>query len=652
MQVSTDMTRFAYSLMAKRFFMKLSSQLGSQVTSLLALFLVSFTFFACTPTNDSEKATAEAIKPEAVAAMPVTRDMTPPSLPVQYQKPAYTIDSPSKDELTSQADDAVLKVGARINSTKKVALREIMKPLASQKKLNISWSSDVNQDALVDVDIKADDDFYKAIDNILRQVDYFYELQGSTIVIKYRETKQFHIAMPFIKQAFSTGTGGNVLGGDVGGEGIAKNIEGTIKLISEKNEFDIWSNVRSNMESILKVEHTKKITSLKNQSAPESTGKNPSTSNKPKDSTKESAPNVMSEEVEVTGGAENYYMIDKPIGLITVTAPRPIIEKVAAYFTSLQKEIYKQVSIEAKIIEVQLLDSSSIGINWDSVLKNFSVTGAIGFGSQTSANSTSTTASGATAGTALNTLVNTINTQTNADGSVTTTTTNNTNPNNSTSNNSSNTNASNTALMAVGQVWPDVSKLVSSVRINTSDFGVFLNALKTQGNTKVLSNPKISVLNGQPAMISVGKNITYVDKITVTKGTADSPGDTFAPETASVLSGVGLGLTATILDNNEIILNLIPITSELVGDVVQYKTFADGSSVGLPVVNIREMSTTVRVKDGDMLVIGGLISDMNDQTGNFAPVLGEIPLVKYLFGHEEKVKNKRELIILLKPRII
>ncbi len=622
--------------------MKLSSQLGSQVTSLLALFLVSFTFFACTPTNDSEKATAEAIKPEAASAMPVTRDMTPPSLPVQYQKPAYTIDSPSKAELNSQADDAVLKVGARINSTKKVALREIMKPLASQKKLNISWSSDVNQDALVDVDIKADDDFYKAIDNILRQVDYFYELQGSTIVIKYRETKQFHIAMPFIKQAFSTGTGGNVLGGDVGGEGIAKNIEGTIKLISEKNEFDIWSNVKSNMESILKIERTKKVTSLKNEGATATERKKEQNSDQ----------TVKMEEVEVTGGAENYYMIDKPIGLITVTAPRPIIEKVAAYFTSLQKEIYKQVSIEAKIIEVQLLDSSSIGINWDSVLKNFSVTGAIGFGSQTSANSTSTTASGATAGTALNTLVNTINTQTNPDGSVTTTTTNNTNPNNSTSNNSSNTNASNTALMAVGQVWPDVSKLVSSVRINTSDFGVFLNALKTQGNTKVLSNPKISVLNGQPAMISVGKNITYVDKITVTKGTADSPGDTFAPETASVLSGVGLGLTATILENNEIILNLIPITSELVGDVVQYKTFADGSSVGLPVVNIREMSTTVRVKDGDMLVIGGLISDMNDQTGNFAPVLGEIPLVKYLFGHEEKVKNKRELIILLKPRII
>jgi general secretion pathway protein D/MSHA biogenesis protein MshL len=261
-----------------------------------------------------------------------------------------------------------------------------------------------------------------------------------------------------------------------------------------------------------------------------------------------------------------------------------------------------------------LLDSSAIGINWDSVLKNFNVKGAVQFGAETLGN----------------------------------------------------------GVTQIGQVWPNVfandtgnwndgtnhgkiydpTSFVSNVRINTANFDVFLNALKTQGNTKVLSNPKISVLNGQPAMITVGKNITYVDKITVTKGTVDSPGDTYAPTTASILSGVGLALTATVLNNNEIIMNLVPVTSELVGDVVQYKTFGDGSQVGLPVVNVREMSTTVRVKDGEMLVIGGLISDMNTEEGNFAPVVGDIPMLKYLFGHEEKVKSKREMIILLKPRII
>jgi len=563
--------------------MELSSQpcsrWRSQVARALALFLVPLVLFACTPlTTEPEETSAEAAKP--ATTKPVANDMPSSSLPVQYQKPSYMVDSADKVELDSQADDVVLKVGARISSNKKVALREIMKPLASQKRLNISWASDVNQDALVDVDIKADDDFYKAIDNILRQVDYFYELQGSTIVIKYRETKQFHIAMPFTKQAFSTGAGGNVLGGDVGGEGIAKNVEGTIKLVSEKNEFDIWSNIKANMDSILKVEHTKKITSLKDEPASEDAGKTKAN---------EGSQNVTTE-VEVTGGAENYYLIDKPVGLITVTAPRPILEKVEAYFKSLHKEIYKQISIEAKIIEVQLIDSSSIGINWDSVLKNFQITGSVEFGDSGSIFSWNPTTGETTS-----------------------------------------------------------PRLVSNISINGANFEAFLNALKTEGNTKILSNPKISVLNGQPAMITVGQNITYIDSIEVDVDT-ETGLRTYTAETANILSGVGLALTATVLDNNEIIMNLMPVTSELQGEIA-YRSVGEGE-VGLPIVNVREMSTTVRVKNGDMLVIGGLISDVNDNTGSFAPVVGDVPLLKYLFGYEEKTKNKRELIVLLKPRII
>jgi general secretion pathway protein D/MSHA biogenesis protein MshL len=450
------------------------------------------------------------------------------------------------------------------------------------------------------VDIKADDDFYKAIDNILRQVDYFYELQGSTIVIKYRETKQFHVAMPFTKQAFSTGTGGNVLGGDVGGEGIAKNVEGTIKLVSEKNEFDIWNNIKANMESILKVERTKKITTSPLGEQTETSSSYDGKTNKKGESssTRNTATTSMPivgttiEEAVEKADPNNYYLIDKPVGLVTVTAPRPILDKVEAYFKSLQKEIYKQVSIEAKIIEVQLIDKSSIGINWDSVLKNFQITGSVEFGN-------------------------------------------------------------NGSIFSWNPTTGETSspRLVSNVSINTKNFEAFLNALKTQGNTKILSNPKISVLNGQPAMITVGQNITYIDEIAVDV-TSGSSGDTrtYTAETANILSGVGLALTATILDNNEIIMNLVPVTSELQGEI-EYKSVGEGE-IGLPIVNVREMSTTVKVKNGDMLVIGGLISDVNGDTGSFAPVMGDIPLVKYLFGYEEKTKNKRELIILLKPRII
>jgi type II secretory pathway component GspD/PulD (secretin) len=113
-----------------------------------------------------------------------------------------------------------------------------------------------------------------------------------------------------------------------------------------------------------------------------------------------------------------------------------------------------------------------------------------------------------------------------------------------------------------------------------------------------------------------------------------------------------MALTATILDDNEIILNLVPVTSELV-EPIEYRDVGTlGATVGLPIVNVREMSTTVRVKNGEMLVIGGLISEIQETEGNFAPVVGKIPLFRYLFGYEEKINQKRELIILLEDRVI
>ena len=74
--------------------------------------------------------------------------------------------------------------------------------------------------------------------------------------------------------------------------------------------------------------------------------------------------------------------------------------------------------------------------------------------------------------------------------------------------------------------------------------------------------------------------------------------------------------------------------------------------VGLPEIGVRQMSTIVQVSNGEMLIIGGLIDSVQDSSEKFAPVVGKIPLIKYLFGVEEKNIRKRELVILLSPQII
>lgn len=133
-----------------------------------------------------------------IASPAVAEEEAGRSLPVRFQKPSYSIkDMGMGDAAVDVDDELTLKVGADITTTAgAVPLRDIMKRLASLHNMNVSWASDVDQYVYVDVDISAADDFFNALDNMLRQVDYFYELKGSTIIIKFKETRKFHVALP------------------------------------------------------------------------------------------------------------------------------------------------------------------------------------------------------------------------------------------------------------------------------------------------------------------------------------------------------------------------------------------------------------------------------------------------------------------------
>lgn len=572
--------------------------------SLLLFLMLS----SCSSVHNDPKTTPDAAGMKPGTGQDAAKSSPPNTLPVQYQTPTYLVGQESKEEM-SRSEDVGMKVGATIKSTRgPQPLWDIMKRLASIKNMNISWASDVDQTVLVDVDINAGDDYNEAIGNLLRQVDYFHEIHGNTIVIKYKETRQFYIAMPFVKQKYKTGTGGNVLGN----QEESNNIDGTIELKSDENDFDVWKSVEENLNGILDVWTTEAITQVAETKSEESSSKTASSG----DSTGKSE-KVLSEATRRRSGNKNLYIIDKPVGMITVTAPRPLLERVDTYFKNLKKELYKQISIEAKIIEVQLTDNSSIGINWSEVLRNFSVDGAVEFGS--------------------NVLGGQVYPFVFADESGT--------------NGVQRVDIDGDGVADSHTKIHDPTRFVSKVSINPANFNVFLNALEEQGDTKVLSNPKISVMNGQPALITVGRNVTYIDSIESDLD-SDSGVISFTVNTERILSGIGMALTATVLDDNEIILNLVPVTSELEEPIEYRDVGSDGAVVGLPIVNVREMSTTVRVKNGEMLVIGGLITDTQDTKGEFAPVVGKIPVIKYLFGFEEKTKQKRELIILLKPNII
>jgi len=477
-----------------------------------------------------------------------------------------------------------IKVGADIISKNgPVTLCQVIKTLAQLKDMNVSWASDVNQKALVDVDIKANDDFWNALDNVLRQLDYYYIYKNNTIIIGYKETKRFYLPMPFLSSTYNSSVGGDLLGGDKTNSGIMK---GNLSLEYNSKSMDIWDTISKNLNEILQLGVTQGAEELTSNTTNQNT-KNKQVKNK---STKTSAKSVI---ISKSNNRGFFYTIDKPLGIITVTAPRSILEQVSAYIKALKKELYKEVTIEAKIIEVQLNRDSQTGIDWSNLLSNSGISGHIYFGITD-----------------------------NATGS--------------------------------GIVYPTKGvKFISKISLDTKNFQVFLNALKAYGNVKVLSNPKITLLNGQPAMLTVGESVRYIDKVTSTVDTEHGI-VTYDVDTKSILSGLGLGVVACIGSNGEIVLHLTPVTSKL-EEPIEYKEFggsASGSTVGLPRIFLREMTTTARVKSGEVLVIGGLIDNQEGKYQNKVPLLGDIPILGYLFRHTHKYTNKRELIILLKPQIV
>ena len=211
------------------------------------LVLLMFMLVSCVNKDTNKQPTNDAqASPDPVIAE--EKQPEPVQLPVRFQQPGYfTQDEQASDVLDEDAEDYEMKVGANISSTKgPQPLWDILKRVANLKGMSVSWASDVDQNVLVDVDISANDGFFEAIDNMLRQVDYFHEVKGESIVVRYRETKQFHISIPYMKGEYDSNIGGNFLTD----RNAATGTEGTVKITSAGNEFDVDVILKFNINGV------------------------------------------------------------------------------------------------------------------------------------------------------------------------------------------------------------------------------------------------------------------------------------------------------------------------------------------------------------------------------------------------------------------
>jgi len=186
------------------------------------------------------------------------------------------------------------------------------------------------------------------------------------------------------------------------------------------------------------------------------------------------------------------------------------------------------------------------------------------------------------------------------------------------------------------------------ILVTGADFQSVLNALERTGKIDTLSNPRIRVLNGQTALISSGIIVPFWEKqVSTVTGTATTQQVSYYR--TNVLDGVLLGVTPYIQDG-EIMMNIVPVSTK----IEDLRQLIDNNQVvaEAPVLNIKEAGTIVKVKDGDLIIIGGLIGTEKRKIVSKIPGLGDLPILGTLFRKEEYLKQKKELIIFLRPHII
>ncbi len=293
-------------------------------------------------------------------------------------------------------------------------------------------------------------------------------------------------------------------------------------------------------------------------------------------------------------------IINKNAGLITVTATAQQIKRFEAYLKRLQNKVQLQVLIDVQLLSVTMNEGKTTGIDWQQLyaLQNFDIS--------------------------INNIQN-----------------DNVDKFDKTTGLAETTSIASNAIHGAA----NIINIKDQVKLNE-----VIKFLQTQGDVNSISNPKVLTLNNQPALITAGTEYFY--KLTSTQTLAGGSGtgaQSSSENIQSVFSGVLLRITPEISDDKTITLKINPSLSETTTNI----SSQDNSRRTMPPdLNRRQLSSVVTVKDGNRIILGGLINTKNTLKSNKIPLLGDIPIVNYLFKYEERIKQVEELVIIIEPHII
>ncbi|EGR2797160.1 pilus (MSHA type) biogenesis protein MshL [Vibrio navarrensis] len=280
--------------------------------------------------------------------------------------------------------------------------------------------------------------------------------------------------------------------------------------------------------------------------------------------------------------------------VITVRAYPDEIREVRQFLGVSQQRMQRQVILETKILEVTLSDGYQQGINWSNLSASIGNSGSVVIDR-----------------TGPSTLP---------------------------------------GLDAIGSLL----KGQTNVTLSDGSFEAVLSFMSTQGDLNVLSSPRVTAANNQKAVIKVGSDEYYVTAMSSVAGSGDSAN--VAPEVTLTpfFSGISLDVTPQIDDNGNVFLHVHPAVIEVETDVKNLNLGGNYADVSLPLAksSIRESDSVIRARDGDVVVIGGLMKSNTIDRVSKVPFLGDIPALGHLFRNTSKLTQKTELVILLKPTVV
>jgi len=475
-----------------------------------------------------------------------------------------------------------------------VRVQELLFALARDARLNV----DIHSDLTGTVTLNAiDQTLPQLLTRIARQVDMRYEVDGQNLVVM-RDTPFLRIyRVDYVNLARDARSVANVStqvsGASQPGAAASASQNNSTAVINSVSANKFWDTLVANVKEIL--QETDKVlpASAPQAAVPSTTAPTaPGTPPTPAAGTQPVPAATFREAASVIANPET--------GLLNIRATSRQHEKVQEFLDQVLTNAKRQVLIEATVAEVQLNNEYQRGIDWQRLRSNATTVGVPAFNQGRSGLEFGQSSANTPAGI--------------------------------------NTNA-----------------FVFGGAIGSLNFNFALKLLESFGDVRVLSSPKISVLNNQTAVLKVVDNLVYFTIQAQTTAAANAPSvTTFTTTLNSVPVGFILSLVPQISDTDTVVLNLRPTISRKIGDVADPNpSLADAGVTSLiPVIQTREMESVLRVQSGQVAVLGGLMQDARSSVEDTIPGVRQIPGLGQLLEQRKDLNQKTELVIFLRPVVI